>query len=94
MNQKHQKFICTELQLGSSKEVAIEVYGSRGGHIMWRVNTDKGSYAIKQLAPDVDLKNERMITKYELSESIAYRFIQFGIPAVSGLGEQWNSQPT
>ena len=85
MNQKHQKFICKELQLGSSKEVAIEVYGSRGGHIMWRVNTDKGSYAIKQLAPDVDLKNERMISKYELSESIAYQFTQFGVPAVSAL---------
>jgi thiamine kinase-like enzyme len=85
MNQKHQKFICTELQLGSSAGVAIEIYGSRGGHIMWRVNTDKGNYAIKQLAPDVDLKSERMITKYELSESVAYRFTQYGIPAVVAL---------
>lgn len=85
MNEKHQKCICTGLQLGSPKELAIRIYGSRGGHIMWRVNTHKGSYAIKQLAPDVDFKNERMITKYELSESIAYQFTQFGILAVSAL---------
>jgi len=85
MNPNHLKFICTELQLGSPEGVAARVYGSRGGSLMWRVNTEKGIYAIKQLAPVIDLKSERIITKYELSEKIAYRFTQQGIPAVSAL---------
>jgi len=85
MHQKHLKFICTEMQLGSPKEEVIRVFGSRGGSIMWRVNTEKGSYAIKQLAPSIDLKNEKMLTKYELSETIAYRFSQHGIAAVCAL---------
>jgi thiamine kinase-like enzyme len=85
MNQKHQLFICKEFHLGLPDGVATRVYGGRGGSLMWRVNTEKGSYAIKQLAPVIDLKSERIVTKYELSEMIAYRFIQFGIPAVSAL---------
>ena len=85
MNQKHQTFICTEFQLGSPKGIATRVYGGRGGSFMWRVNTEKGSYAIKQLASFIDLKNEKVITKYELSETIAYLFIQLGIPAISAI---------
>ena len=85
MNQKHLAYICTELDLGSPEEVATRIYGSRGGSLMWRVNTQKGSYAIKQLAPVIDLNSERIVTKYELTENIAYRFSQQGIPAVSAL---------
>ena len=87
MNPKHQMFICTEFQLGTPAGVAINVYGCRGGSFMWRVNTEKGSYAIKQLAPVIDLKSEKIVTKYELSETIAYRFIQLGIPAVSAISK-------
>lgn len=83
MNQQHLNFICTELELGSFNENVTRIYGSRGGSFMWRVNTMNGSYAIKQLAPVIDLTNEKIIAKYELSETIAYRFMQQGIPAVS-----------
>ncbi|NNM59991.1 MAG: phosphotransferase [Legionellales bacterium] len=85
MNQNHLAIICMQLQLGSPKEMATRVYGSRGGSFMWRVNTEKESYAIKQLASVIDLKSEKIIAKYELSETIAYRFAQKGIPAVSAL---------
>ena len=81
MNQEHLKFICRQLQLGSS-EAVTSVYGSRGGSFIWRVDTEKYSYAIKQLAPDIDLKNNKIVAKYELSETIAYRFAQQGISAV------------
>lgn len=63
MNQNHLTFVCTQLQLGSPKEMATRVYGSRGGSFMWRVNTEKGSYAIKQLASVIDLKNEKTVAK-------------------------------
>lgn len=85
MNQKHLHFLCTELQLGSSNGMATSIYGSRGGSLMWQVKTDKGNFAIKQLAPVIDLKNEKIVTKYELSETIAYLFKQQGIPAVFAL---------
>lgn len=85
MNKNHLNFICIQLQLGLPKDNVIQVYGSRGGSFMWRVNTTKGSYAIKQLASAIDLQSERMIAKYELSETIAYRFSQKGIPAISAL---------
>lgn len=85
MNQQHLKLICAGLQLGTPHGAVTSVFGCRGGSFMWRVNTEKGSYAIKQLAPVIDLKNEKIITKYELSESIAYRFAQRGIRAVSAI---------
>jgi hypothetical protein len=70
MNQKHLKLICTKLQLGSPEGIATSVYGCRGGSFMWRVNTEKGSYAIKQLAPVIDITSERIVNKYELSETM------------------------
>ena len=85
MNHKHLQFICTEMQLGLARGAALRIYGSRGGSLMWKINTTNGSYAIKQLAPVIDLKSERIITKYELTETIAYQFTQKGIPAVSAL---------
>ena len=83
MNPTHLQFICTELQLGSPKGSVTSVYGSRGGSFVWRVRTDKASYAIKQLAPVIDLQSEKILSKYELSEIIAHRFTQLGIQAVS-----------
>ena len=85
MNQNHLKYLCTEFQLGSPNGIPTSVYGSRGGSFMWRINTNKQCYAIKQLSPDIDLKSERIINKYELSETIANRFSQYGIAAVSAM---------
>ena len=85
MNQSHLNFICAELQLGAPVGMATSVYGCRGGSFMWRVNTETRSYAIKQLAPVVDITSERMTAKYELSEMIADRFKQQGIKAVSAI---------
>jgi hypothetical protein len=52
---------------------------------MWRLDTDKGSYASKQLSKDIDLKNERVIKNYEFSEKIASRFSALGIPDVPAI---------
>ncbi len=85
LNKKHLESICIGLNLGIPKDEVTSVYGCRGASFMWRVNTDKAIYAIKQLAPVIDLKNERIITKYELSETITYQFSQKGIPAVCAI---------
>lgn len=85
MNQKHLKTICKKLQLGSLLGEVSRVYGSRGGSFLWRVNTEKSSYIIKQLAPGIDLNNEKIVTKYELSETIAYQFTQQEVAAVPAI---------
>lgn len=81
------KLICSNLQLGEPVNEITSVDGSRGGSFIWQVNTDKSRYAVKQLAPAIDLKNEKMIAKYELSESIAHRFARERIAAVSAIAK-------
>jgi hypothetical protein len=58
--------------------------------MMWRVKTDKASYAIKQLSPHIDLTNESIIKNYDLTEEIASRFADLGIPAVSAIKQAGN----
>ena len=84
MNQTHLKHISQHFDLGQQVQPPERVHGGLL-HIMWRLDTDKGSYAIKQLSKDIDLKNERVIKNYELSEKIASRFSALGIPAVPAI---------
>jgi hypothetical protein len=54
-------------------------------HTMWRIETSKEIYAVKQLSKDIALTDERVIKNYELSESIASRFSAQGIPAICAI---------
>jgi thiamine kinase-like enzyme len=84
MNQTHLKHVSQHFKLGTPIQAPTRVHGGLL-HIMWRLDTDKGSYAIKQLSKDIDLKNEQVIKNYELSEKIASRFSALGIPAVPAI---------
>jgi thiamine kinase-like enzyme len=84
MNQTHLRQVSQHFDLGTPTQATTRVHGGLL-HIMWRLDTDKGSYAIKQLSKDIDLKNERVIKNYELSEKIASRFSALGIPAVPAI---------
>jgi thiamine kinase-like enzyme len=77
MNQNHLKSLCQHFNLGLPKQDPQRVYGGLL-HIMWRVDTDKGSYAVKQLSHDI-VPDERLS---RISEGIALRFAARGIPAV------------
>ena len=85
MNPTHLKIICEKFHLGNPKETVISIPGSRGGSFLWRVEADEVSYAIKQLSPQIDINNPKIVAKYELSEQIAFRFAEHGIPAVFAL---------
>ena len=76
------------LTLGNLKNEPTEVFGSRGGAKIWKVNTQSKSYAIKQLSPDLDVNNESIVSKYELSENIAAEFSRQGVNAVTALHKQ------
>lgn len=90
MNQAHLMFVVTRLQLGMPVSLPCSVYGSRSGSFMWKVATEIGNYAIKQLAPAINLKSEMIIKKYELTETIVNRFKQHAIPAVSTIQRSGN----
>jgi thiamine kinase-like enzyme len=89
MNENYLKSLCQHFNLGHPKQEPERVYGGLL-HIMWRLNTDKASFAIKQLSKDIALTNERVIKSYELSEHIASRFVALGIPAVSAIEKSDN----
>jgi thiamine kinase-like enzyme len=87
MNNKHLTHILHDLEIGELKNDPTEVFGSRGGAKIWKVNTQSKSYAIKQLSPDLDVNNESIIRKYELSEDIAAEFSKQGINAITALSK-------
>jgi fructosamine-3-kinase len=84
MHTNHLKAICSHFHIEKPIKKPTRVHGGLL-HIMWRLDTDKGSYAIKQLSKDIDLKNELVIKNHELSEKIASRFSALGIPAVPAI---------
>ena len=84
MNKNHLKILCQHFNMGVPKQEPQRVYGGLL-HRMWRVDTENGSYAVKQLSQDIELTNEKVVKNYELSEHIASRFIKKGIPAVCAI---------
>lgn len=84
MNHQQMISLCNLFQLGVPLNAPKRIHGGLL-HTMWRINTDEGSYAIKQLSPHINLANEAIIKNYNLTESIASRFIEHGIPCVSAI---------
>ncbi len=85
-NKNHIKAICHHFNLGTPIQAPTRVHGGLL-HIMWRLDTDKSSYAIKQLSKDVNLQDEQVIKNYELSEQIASSFMAQNIPGVCALSQ-------
>jgi len=84
MNPQSLKEIVLHFNLGAPLGPLVRVYGGLL-HKMWRLDTNKGSYAIKQLSKAIDLKNVQIIENYELSEQIASTFISNSIPGISAI---------
>src|SRR5471030_1785210 len=81
--------ICEWLNLDYPISLPTRVYGGLL-HLMWRLETETGSYAIKQLSKDIHL-SEATLKQYELTENIARQFAVHGIPAVSSLAKNGKS---
>lgn len=86
-NPQHIQQLCAQLQLGVP---ALPISSVQGGfhHRMWRLQTDQGLYAIKQLAADTDLANPLVIAHFNFTESVAETFRAYGIRAISALHQQ------
>lgn len=86
MDYDHLNRLIQNFNLGLTKREPKRVYGGLL-HIMWRLDTNKGSYAIKPLSKDINLKNEKIIKNYELSEVVAEKFAMQGIPAICAIAQ-------
>jgi len=84
VNKNHLIYLLQLLNLGLHKSEPAEVPGGLL-HKMWRIETSQGIYAIKELSRDIDLAKLEIIDNYNLTEKIASRFIEKGIPAICAL---------
>jgi Ser/Thr protein kinase RdoA (MazF antagonist) len=76
--------LCERLALGRPARMPCRVHGGLQHH-MWRLDTDKGSYAIKQLSARVDLRQAGVRRHYNATEALAEGFAACGVPAVVAL---------
>jgi protein-tyrosine phosphatase len=84
MNTDHLRFLCSHHGLGAPTSVPTQVPGGFH-HKMWRIETERGTYAVKELFLDVDLRDEDTVKGYNVSEAIAETFASVGIAAVVAL---------
>lgn len=89
MNEKQCIEVCKILNLGSPLSVPSKVLGGLIHH-MWRIDTDKGVYAIKQLSKHI-LLTPQVREQYEITEKIAKEFKRQGMPAITSI-EQKNGK--
>ena len=86
MNHNHLIKICAGFNLEKPIGSPTRVYGGLL-HSMWKVDTNKASYAIKQISKDIDLTNDQIIQNYHLTEEISSRFKELDIPAIHAINK-------
>lgn len=75
--------ICKLYGLGRTVNTATRVTGGLI-HTMWLLETTNGRYAVKQLNEQI-MSKPHILESFEMSESIAARFVEHGVPAVISL---------
>lgn len=83
-NPEHTRQLCEALGLGQSSG---EVKRLSGGfhHLVWRLETARGSFVVKQLAPDTDMEDPAKREHFNASERVAEAFAESGIRAIHAL---------
>lgn len=83
-NPAHLRYLCYRLDIGPPRREVCRVPGGLH-HRMWRLETDRGVYAVKQLSPDTDLNDPDTISHYNATEAIGEIFSRHGIGAIFAL---------
>lgn len=73
------------LDLGKPGDDLCQVPGGFH-HRMWRLNTSDGSFAVKQLADDLDMQDAATVERINATEITAREFAEHGVPALYSLG--------
>lgn len=83
-NPDHIRQLCARLAIGTPVAVITPVQGGFH-HRMWRLQTDQGLYAVKQLSDVTDLADPQVIQHFNLTEAVAETFRAYGIQSISAL---------
>lgn len=83
MDQAQAQLICNQLGIGTLIAPPERVFGGLL-HRMWKLKTDTGTFACKELSKNIDL-NPTTRKIYELTEQIAKQFNTLSIPAIAAL---------
>ncbi len=83
-NPGHIQYLCSRLDIGTQQRELSRVYGGFH-HKMWRLETNRGTYAVKQLSADTDLHNLDATNHYNVTEAIAETFASHGISTIFAL---------
>jgi len=84
-NPVHVEELCARLGIGNWRGEIPRVYGGFH-HRVWRLGTDRGDYAVKQLCTDADLSHAEALTNhYNATEYVAESFAVRGIAAIHAL---------
>lgn len=81
-NPQHLERLCSVLDIGLPTRVLCGVSGGYH-HRMWRLESQHGTYAVKQLSVDADVSNADTIEHFNVTETIAETFAGHGVPAIS-----------
>ena len=83
-NPRHVAWLCEQLGLGRAGGALAPVSGGLH-HRMWRLDTSKGSFAVKQLGLERELAHLDVAGHYNATEAAAAAFAAAGIPALHAL---------
>jgi thiamine kinase-like enzyme len=83
-NSAHIHQLCELLDLGSPSGSLGQV-GGGFHHRMWQLNTNCGSFAIKQLADDLNMQDAATVERINATEITARKFSEHGVPALYSL---------
>ena len=83
-NPAHIHQLCERLDLGNPGGSLGQV-GGGFHHRMWQLNTNRGSFAIKQLADDLNMQDAATVERINATEITAREFSDHGVPALYSL---------
>ena len=86
-NTDHILQLCELLDLGSPA-ASLDTVSGGFHHRMWRLNTNRGSFAIKQLADDLDMQDGATVERVNATEITAREFSAHGVPALFSLAKE------
>lgn len=83
-NEDHISLLCACFALGRPARAPRRVAGGFH-HRMWRLDTRAGTFAVKQLADDVDMGDPVTRARLNATEATAAEFARLGVPALASL---------
>lgn len=83
-NPHHIERLCSLFELGNPRGKATRVAGGFH-HFMWRLETQRGCFAIKQLGNDMDVGDAATVAQINATEITACEFSQHGVPSLYSL---------